>query len=203
MVYACPCGERFAAEVWRGVDARDEGETKRLVDGSLNRVVCSSCAARADVQVPVVFHDGAHERLVLVLPEGLRHRELAERAALFASLAEDGVAPPAYILTPEVVFGAAGLRALLAPPPTEGAFDATSDAGSAPRTAETPQLAAEDKPRPTPTLSLLPSLKDDETPLPQPAWGATQVNRRVPEPAGLAANETTRPIMTCPIRARR
>jgi hypothetical protein len=81
VVYACPCGERFAAEVWRGVDTRDEAETKRLTDGTLNRVECPSCSARAEVQVPVVFHDGARERLVLVLPDGLRHRELAERAA--------------------------------------------------------------------------------------------------------------------------
>ena len=65
---------------------------------------------------------------MLVLPDGLRHRELAERAALFTALADDGVAPPSYVLAPEVVFGAAGLRALLAPPPTESAFDATSDA---------------------------------------------------------------------------
>src|SRR6185312_5833287 len=200
VVYACPCGERFAADVWRGVDARDEAEAKRLTDGTLNRVTCPSCAAKAEVQVPVVFHDGARERLVLVLPDGLRHRELGERAALFAQLAEDGVAPPGYVLSPEVVFGAAGLRALLAPPPSEGAFDATSDAGAA-RTAETPvvPLAALDDKREDsrPSLSLLPSLKDEETPLPQPAWGPTQVDRRVPEPVA-AANETTRPMMTVP-----
>ncbi|HXU69829.1 MAG TPA: CpXC domain-containing protein [Polyangia bacterium] len=199
-MYACPCGERFAADVWRGVDARDEAEAKRLTDGTLNRVTCPSCAAKAEVQVPVVFHDGARERLVLVLPDGLRHRELGERAALFAQLAEDGVAPPGYVLSPEVVFGAAGLRALLAPPPSEGAFDATSDAGAA-RTAETPvvPLAALDDKREDsrPSLSLLPSLKDEETPLPQPAWGPTQVDRRVPEPVA-AANETTRPMMTVP-----
>jgi hypothetical protein len=202
VVYACPCGERFATDVWRGVDARDEAEAKRLTDGTLNRVVCPSCAARADVQVPVVFHDGVHERLVLVLPDGLRHRELAERAALFAALAEDGVAPPGYVLTPEVVYGAAGLRALLAPPPSEGAFDATSDAGSAPRTAETPalpvaELAEEPEPPARPALALLPSLKDDETPAPQPAWGATQVDKRVPEPAAHHANEA-RPSMSVP-----
>ncbi|HEY2749399.1 MAG TPA: CpXC domain-containing protein, partial [Polyangia bacterium] len=202
IVYACPCGERFAAEVWRGVDARDEGEAKRLIDGTLNRVVCSSCAARADVQAPVVFHDGAHERLVLVLPDGLRHRELAERAALFTQLAEDGVAPPAYVLAPEVVFGAAGLRALLAPPPSVGAFDpTTSEPNAAARTGDTAPLALVVEEKERPALSLLPSLKDDETPLPQPAWGATQVDRRVPESAAAAAratDETTRPSVTVP-----
>src|SRR5438874_13610640 len=91
VVYACPCGERFLAEVWRAVDARDQAEAKKLHDGTLNRVRCPSCEAHADVQVPVVFHDGAAERLVLVVPDGLRHRELAERAALFGELAGDAV----------------------------------------------------------------------------------------------------------------
>src|SRR5437868_11317055 len=102
VVYSCPCGERFAAEVWRGVDARDEAEAKKLYDGTINQVRCPSCEARAEVQVAIVFHDGGHERLVLVLPDGLRHRELHERAALFTQLAEDGVAPPAYVLEPAV-----------------------------------------------------------------------------------------------------
>src|SRR5512135_1833909 len=109
VVYCCPCGERFAADVWRAVDARDQAEAKKLQDGTLNRVQCPSCEARAEVQVPVVFHDGGHERLVLVLPDGMRHRELHERAALFAALADDGIAPPAYISAPEVVCGPAGV----------------------------------------------------------------------------------------------
>ena len=89
-----------------------EAEVDRLYDGTLNRVRCPSCDARAEVQLPIVYHDGEQQRLVLVLPDGLRHRELHERAALFAQLAADGVAPPAYVLEPAVVFGPAGLRAL-------------------------------------------------------------------------------------------
>ncbi|HEX6837217.1 MAG TPA: CpXC domain-containing protein, partial [Polyangia bacterium] len=200
VVYCCPCGERFAADVWRGVDARDEAEAKKLQDGTLNRVQCPSCAARAEVQVPVVFHDGAHERLVLVLPDGMRHRELHERAALFAALADDRLAPPAYILAPEVVFGAAGLRALLAPPATDAAFDATSEPGaSAERTGEQPVLAVVEVKREDskPQLALLPSLQDDETPLPQPHWGPTRVDARAPEPVA-PQQETTRPHVTVP-----
>jgi hypothetical protein len=105
VVYTCPCGERFAAEVWRAVDARDADETRRLREGVLNRVRCPACATESDVQVPLLFHDGAAGRLVLVLPDGARHRELAERAALFLLLAEDQVAPPDYVLAPEVLFG--------------------------------------------------------------------------------------------------
>jgi hypothetical protein len=199
VVYSCPCGERFAAEVWRGVDARDEAEAKKLYDGTINQVRCPSCAARADVQVAIVFHDGGHERLVLVLPDRMRHRELHERAALFTQLAEDGVAPTAYVLEPAVVFGAAGLRALLAPAPTDAAFDATSEPSApAARTAEERALViVDDKPaarEEKPALSLLPSLTDEETPLPQPAWGATQVDRRGASESG----EQTRPHVTVP-----
>ena len=200
-MYCCACGERFAADVWRGVDARDEAEAKKLQDGTLNRVQCPSCEARAEVQVPVVFHDGAHERLVLVLPDGMRHRELAERAALFAALAEDATAPPAYVLAPEVVFGAAGLRALLAPPATDSAFDSTSDAhGAAERTGEQPTLSIVEEIKredSKPQLALLPSLQDDETPLPQPHWGPTRVDARAPEPQPLP-QETTRPHVSVP-----
>ncbi len=198
VVYCCPCGERFTASVWRAVDARDEAEAKKLQDGTLNHVRCPSCEARAEVQVPVLFHDGAHERLVLVLPEGLRHRELHERAALFRELADDGAAPTAYVLEAAVVFGAAGLRALLAPPPTDAAFDAaSSDPTPVVHIADEPALAvvvdrrAEVTP---PALALLPSLKDEETPAPQPAWGVTQVDRHAPSESG----EHTRPHMTVP-----
>jgi len=199
VVYCCPCGERFAADVWRGVDARDEAEARKLHDGTLNRVQCPSCEARAEVQVPVVFHDGAHERLVLVLPDGMRHRELEERAALFAALAGDGAAPPAYVLAPEVVFGAAGLRALLAPPASHAAFDGTSDpAAAADHTGEEAALAVVEEVKredSKPQLALLPSLQDDETPLPQPSWGPTRVDARTPE---ARPTENTRPHVTVP-----
>jgi hypothetical protein len=199
VVYSCPCGERFAAEVWRAVDARDGAEATKLQDGTLNRVRCPSCEAKADVQVPVVFHDGVAERLVLVLPDGLRHRELQERAALYAALADDGMAPPAYVLEPQVVFGAAGLRALLAPPATESAFDATSEPAAvadAARTGEEPVIVrVEDKREDKPQLALLPSLVEEETPAPQPAWGPTRVDQRVPEPL---PQENTRPHVAVP-----
>jgi hypothetical protein len=164
VVYSCACGDRFVAEVHRAVDASDADESRRLVDGSLNRVRCPSCAAVADVQVSVVYHDGPAGRLVLVLPEGLRHRELHERAELMATLADDGVPPPDYVLAPSVVFGATGLRALFAalgsgvprPLPTDDKTGVT-------------ELASD---RNHPSLALLPSLRDEETPVPRarPSW---------------------------------
>ena len=217
VVYSCPCGERFAAEVWRGVDARDAAEAKQLQDGTLNRVRCPSCAAQADVQVPVVFHDGAAERLVL----GAARRAAPSRAAgaggavRRARRRRRGAARPTCS-SREVVFGAAGLRALLAPPPTEAAFDATSEPTPvvpAARLSVEPPAAArpveksadrsaaksaelrpdkreekrDDKREEKPQLALLPSLQDEETPLPQPSWAPTRVDQRVPEP--LAAGE--------------
>lgn len=116
IVYACPCGERFRAEVYRAVDGGSPEAVASLLEGRLNRVTCPACAAQADVQVPVVYHDTATPRMVLVLPDGLRHRELEERARFFEALAADREPPAAYVLAAEVAFGAAGLRALLAGP---------------------------------------------------------------------------------------
>src|SRR5205807_8795344 len=96
-----------------------------------------------------------------------RHKQLQERAALFTQLAADGEAPTAYVLEPHVVFGSAGLRALLAPPPTEQAFDATSDPHA--HTAEQ-ELVVEPRDDRLPSLAALPSLHEDETPQPSPSW---------------------------------
>jgi hypothetical protein len=110
IVYSCPCGERFRAEVWRAVDSAD-AEALRLVDGTLNRIECPACGAAHSAAVTVVYHDRAVPRLVLVLPEAARHRELAERARLFEALAADAEPPTPYVLAPEVVFGVAALGA--------------------------------------------------------------------------------------------
>jgi hypothetical protein len=126
IVYRCPCGEHFRAEVHRAVDTGDREAVKSLLEGKLNTVRCPSCNASADVQVAVLYHDLEAPRLVLVLPDGLRHRELEERARLYESLAADVQPAPLYVLEADVVFGAAGLRAILAPPPTAEAFRGTT-----------------------------------------------------------------------------
>jgi hypothetical protein len=122
IVYSCPCGERFAGEVYLAVDSDDAPAVEQLCNGTLNRVRCPSCGLASEVHVAVMFHDRATPNLLLVLPESLRHRELAERAILFQTLAADHRPAPLYVLEPEVVFGAAGLRASLAPPPRSGDF---------------------------------------------------------------------------------
>ena len=199
VVYSCPCGERFAAEVWRAVDVRDEAEAKKLQDGTLNRVQCPSCEARAEVQVPVVFHDGARERLVLVLPDGLRHRELGRARGAVRALADDGVAPPAYVLAPEVVFGAAGLRALLAPPASRRRVRRSLRAGRGAaheRPGEQPALLPSRRSgAPTSrTLALLPSLQEDETPAAAAGWGRPGSTAHAR--ADRASSDNTRPHVT-------
>ena len=115
VVYSCPCGERFGAEVWRAVSAEDGALRRRLVEGDINRVRCPRCESEADVQISVLFHDAMALRLVYVAPASERHRELALRAELFTLLAADAVPPPDYVLAARVVFGSAGLSRLLAP----------------------------------------------------------------------------------------
>ncbi len=115
--YACPCGERFAVELVRAVDARRDPELAReLGAGRLNRARCPSCGGEHAVQVSVLYHDPIAERMVLVLPDGLRHRELEERARLYLKLAADGVPAPEYVRRFEVVFGADELGKLVRPP---------------------------------------------------------------------------------------
>jgi CpXC protein len=160
VAYSCPCGERFRAEVYYVLDSDEGAAFDKLCDGTLNRVRCPSCGLASDVQVPVVFHDLAKPRLTLVLPDALRHRELAERGALLTMLAAENEPAPLYVLEPEVVFGAAGLRASLAPQPSSGDFAAA--------TAVT-----------TPAVPL-PSLSDtDQTPV---SDVATRLRITVPDP---------------------
>ncbi len=123
IVYRCPCGERFSAEVWRAISSDEVGspddhgpaseQRRRLIEGDLNRVRCPRCDASVDVQVSVLLHE-VGKRLVLVAPPSERHRELALIAELFALLATDGVPAEDYVLQARVVFGSSGLVELLA-----------------------------------------------------------------------------------------
>jgi hypothetical protein len=162
VVYCCPCGERFGAEVHAAVDSGDAEARAALLEGSLNRVRCPSCEAAADVAVPVIYHE-LGERLVLVLPDSLRHRELEERAALFTELAKDRQPPPFYVLEPQVAFGAAGLRAALAQP-SESDFRSSVTATATPISIPAAKApAVPDRPDNKPdTGPMVPLAVDDE-----------------------------------------
>jgi hypothetical protein len=160
--YACSCGERFAVEVWRVVDARADPDAGRaLVAGQLNHGRCPACAADHEVQVSVVFHDPINERLVLVLCDGLRHRELEERSLQYQRLAADGTPAPDYVRDFDVVFGTDELARLVKPAertegtvvtPIRALLDAALDAvNTAP-------------PKTDPNLTPTPKVEEEATP---------------------------------------
>lgn len=80
-----------------------------------------------DLLLPYVVHDPAARKLCVVVPEGLRHHALRERAALLARIADDTAhAAPAYVRDAPVVVGAVELASYLAASSTAaGSVDTT------------------------------------------------------------------------------
>jgi HEAT repeat protein len=109
----------FSTEVHRAIDASSHPELgQRLLAEdprrALNQARCPRDERLEPVQVSVVYHVPDRELMVLVIPDGQRHREAAERAALWTAIAADtGSDLPDYVRSFRVVWGAAGLRALL------------------------------------------------------------------------------------------
>jgi hypothetical protein len=84
-----------------------------LLAGSLHRA-----DGGEELAIPTVVHDPGARRVVLFLPEALRHHEIAEKARWFAQLAEDHEALiPRYAKEPRVAVGLAQLRAVLSEAP--------------------------------------------------------------------------------------
>lgn len=109
-----PSGDVVSAKVHDVIDAVADPElAHRLFGGTLNRLTTPEGVELA-ITTPVVFHDPASEVFALVASEADRHREFELRAALWTELAGDrAAAVPAYVREFAVVFGAAGLTALL------------------------------------------------------------------------------------------
>jgi len=113
-----PSGEVAAVPVYTAIDVGTDPELgQRLLSDDPARALNGVRLADGTllpVMTPVVYHDPANELMVLVLAEGDRHRELAERARLLAEMASDVTTPvPRYAREFEVVFAARGLRAFL------------------------------------------------------------------------------------------
>ncbi|MBK7073934.1 MAG: hypothetical protein IPH44_16690 [Myxococcales bacterium] len=109
-----PSGDVVSAKVHDVIDAVADPElAHRLFGGALNRLTTPDGAELA-ITTPVVFHDPASEVFALVASEADRHREFELRAALWTELAADrAAAVPTYVREFAVVFGPAGLTALL------------------------------------------------------------------------------------------
>jgi hypothetical protein len=111
-----PHGELVTAQVYTTIDAVSDPELVERLHAAdparaLNIVRFDGETVR--VGVPVLYHDPAAELLVLVLDPAQRHRELAERIAVYERLAADDAVVPAYVKELAVVFGASGLRVYL------------------------------------------------------------------------------------------
>jgi hypothetical protein len=105
-------GALVAVQVHTSIDVATDPElADRLRGGTLNTVAADGPPIR--LAIPVVYHDGNAEQLVLVLDDAHRHRELDERIAVLEQLRADVAPVPAYAKDFAVVFGGDGLRAHL------------------------------------------------------------------------------------------
>lgn len=106
-------GGLVAVQVHTSIDVATDPElADRLRSGTLNTVAADGPPIR--LAVPVLYHDGNAEQLVLVLDDAHRHRELDERIAVLEQLRGDVAPVPPYAKDFAVVFGGDGLRAFLA-----------------------------------------------------------------------------------------
>ena len=113
--YTCgECGRLFGAAVHTAINVSTDPELgEQLSRGELNALTCPACGAAALPNIPLIYHDPKAARFALLLPEGARHLELQERARVLQSLTDDPADIPDYVRRVDVVFGTAGLLALL------------------------------------------------------------------------------------------
>lgn len=104
-----------SVEVYRSIDVSTDPDLgQRLLSDdparALNAMTSPISKKAHIVAVPVVYHDPANRLFILVMPISQRHRELAERAALWTAIAEDTASHvPRYVLEHAVVYGPDGL----------------------------------------------------------------------------------------------
>ena len=105
-----PGGRVRSVQVYRVVNVATDPHLRELaLTGALHRFEQGE-----ELAIPFVFHDPGRRKLALVVPEALRHRELALRAELLTEIAEATDAPvPAYVRDATTVVGFAALRELL------------------------------------------------------------------------------------------
>lgn len=112
-------GSIRSVQVVRCVNADTDPElAARARGGTLHRLESGE-----ELVLSFVYHDPSARRLLLVVPEGLRHQELLERSQLLARMSLDTSLPvPPYARNFEVVFGTTKLieRLNAAADPTSG-----------------------------------------------------------------------------------
>jgi len=117
VLWRSPSGQITSVRIYTGVNATtDPVLAERLCAGTLNWVRIPDEEQLYPVRTPVLYHDETGRRLILVLPDDFRARELAERSDLFEKLSRDTSHPiPSYVLNFEVAYGHEELARKVAP----------------------------------------------------------------------------------------
>lgn len=67
--YHCPnCQVELEQEGYVVIDARDEELTQNLLANQINIIICPECETTGRLPVPVVYHDGDNDLLIVYLP---------------------------------------------------------------------------------------------------------------------------------------
>src|SRR5579884_3482344 len=68
-IFTCPCGETFAADVFKSANVTLQPDLKaRILAGQFNRVRCPACHSETDANVPFLYHDMSADLMVWVYP---------------------------------------------------------------------------------------------------------------------------------------
>lgn len=143
-------GPSFPASVPTTVNAKENPELREaLIKGTLFEVTCPLTGKQHWLALSVRYHNEALGLFALVMPEGLRHEEFRQRAALMEELGQEREVVPEYVRDVRVVFGGEALaeleRQLAEPAPVVAA---------APAAAPLPVPAQEEAGKPAPRLTL-------------------------------------------------
>jgi hypothetical protein len=113
----CPrCGKGFVAVVWRIVDASERPDLRLLILlGRLNRVRCPFCTAEGSFPGPFLYHDAAHQAVLLALPAGsLAEAQVREMADPLVEALHQAIPPEErhpYLWNVQLAGSMAGLAA--------------------------------------------------------------------------------------------
>lgn len=137
-----PGGLVRSIEVHRTINVATDPQLKdAALTGALHRFESGE-----ELAIPFVYHDPAARKLVLVVPEALRHEALRERARLLERLAADTRHPiPRYAAEAKIVIGRHELAAFLEQKHVADGAPGTepADAGARERDEESSQRSSE------------------------------------------------------------
>lgn len=111
----CTCGRHFRRVLYHAIDVTHQpGLRYAVLGGVLNYVQCPGCEREARVDLPFLYRDVAHGRLIYVYPDGDQDRagELARQLVQLTDSADEQMTPEAPP-SPTLMFGVDRLAALI------------------------------------------------------------------------------------------